>query len=155
MNTLTDTVYTESKRDNNPQVFVVSKRNLSRLYESLKFVHSARSNIVWSGSLEKALSGSPNVGRIQVHQISFGEKTLIRRESIYLPVTKSDCGNYFVIESEDLDMQLSEETLEDLEEIFQFMLRMTWKDYVMDDRENLAEDALELRDHLEATYRCV
>lgn len=155
MSTLADTVYTESQKGNSHQVFVVSRHHLSRLYELQKFVHSARSNIVWSGSLGKILSVSPNAGRIKVHKIPFGEKTLIRRESIYLPVTKSDCGNYFMIESEDLGMQLSEETLEDLEEVFQFMLRMTWKDYVMDDRQNLAEDALKIRDHLEATYRCV
>lgn len=147
MDTSADTTYAKSRSDSEHQLYDV--------YESPGFTFYLPPNIVWSDSLVKILSSSQNAGRIKIHKIPFGEKTLIRRESISLPVTKSDCGNYFMIKSEDLGMQLSEEALEDLEDVFQFMLRMTWEDYVMDDRENLTEDALKIRDHLEATYRCV
>ena len=123
MDTSTDTIYTESQSDSG-----LGHQSYYVVNESPKSVR-APSSLVWSVSPRRILSTSQNWGRIKIHKIPFGEKTLIRRERIFLPVTKSDCGNYYMIESEDLDIQLSEETLEDLEDVFEFMLKMTWEDY--------------------------
>ena len=92
---------------------------------------------------------------IEVHTVPLENKMLVRRERIFLPVTKSECGNYFVVESEDLDMSLSEESLEELEEAFDAVLRIVWRRYVMGNPQKMTQGALELRKRLIETYRCV
>ena len=92
---------------------------------------------------------------IEVHTVPLENKMLVRRERIFLPVTKSECGNYFVVESEDLDMSLSEESLEELKDAFDFILQMMWEEYVMGDPQKMTQGALELRKRLIETYRCV
>ena len=80
---------------------------------------------------------------------------LVRREHIFLPVTKSECGDYFVVESEDLDMSLFEESVEELKEAFDAVLRMMWRRYVMGNPKKMTQGALEFRKQLIETYRCV
>ena len=92
---------------------------------------------------------------IEVLTVPLANKMLVRRERMFLPVTKSECGNYFVVESEDLDMSLSEESLEELKEAFDAVLRMMWRRYVMGDPEKMAQGALAFRKQLIETYRCV
>ena len=92
---------------------------------------------------------------IEVHTVPLENKMLVRRERIFLPVTKSECGNYFMVESEDLDMSLSEESLEELEEAFDAVLRIVWRWYVMGNPQKMTRGALELRKRLIETYRCV
>lgn len=144
MDTPTNTIYTESPSDHRPVVVAIS-----HIYESFSAVSSVSK---WSISQERI---PRNRRRIEVHKIPFGKKMLIRRERIFLPVTKSECGNYFMVESEDLDMRLSEETLEDLKDAFDSVLRMLWKRYVMKEHKKMTPGALELRNHLKATYSCV
>ncbi len=92
---------------------------------------------------------------IEVHTVPLENKMLVRRERIFLPVAKSECGNYFVVESEDLDMSLAEESLEELKDAFDFVLQMMWEEYVMGDPQKMTQGALELRKRLIETYRCV
>ncbi len=92
---------------------------------------------------------------IEVHMVPLENKMLVRRERILLPVSKSECGKYFTIESEDLDMSLSEESLEELKDAFDSILRITWEQYVMGDPQKMTQGALELRKLLIETYRCV
>lgn len=103
----------------------------------------------------QVLSSSEHPGNIEVYRVPFRDKMLIRCERLLLPVTKSECGNYFMVESEDLDMSLSEESLKELKKAFDFMLQMTWEEYVMGDDKKMTKGALKIRDHLIKTYRCV
>lgn len=103
----------------------------------------------------QVLSSSEYPGNIEVYRVPFRDKMLIRCERLLLPVTKSECGNYFMVESEDLDMSLSEESLKELKKAFDFMLQMTWEEYVMGDDKKMTKGALKIRDHLIKTYRCV
>ncbi len=84
---------------------------------------------------------------IKVHRVPFEDKMLIRRERILLPVTKSECGNYFTVEAEDLDMPLSEESLEALKDAFASVLRVMWRQYAMGDPQKMTqrEFAISLR----------
>ncbi|MCY3629853.1 MAG: hypothetical protein OXG94_07560 [Bacteroidetes bacterium] len=61
---------------------------------------------------------------LEVHEVHFEGKTLIRRERVILPVTKSKGGNYFTVEVEDLDMPLSEASLEELKDTFDSVLQI-------------------------------
>ena len=92
---------------------------------------------------------------LEVHKVPFEDKTLIRRERIILPVTKSECGNYFTVEAEDLDMPLSEASLEELKDAFDSVLRIMWRRYAMGDPQKMTRGALEFREQLIATYRLV
>lgn len=93
---------------------------------------------------------------IVVHRIPFDtNRMLIRRERILLPASKSECGKYFTVESEDLDMSLSEESMEELQDAFESVLAITWELYVMGDPQKMTIGALELRDRLNRAYRLV
>lgn len=92
---------------------------------------------------------------IEIHKVPFEDKTLIRRERILLPVTKSECGNYFTVEAEDLDMSLSEESLEELKDAFDSVLRVMWRRYAIGDPKKMTQGALTFREQLITTYRLV
>ncbi len=73
---------------------------------------------------------STGLPTIQVHEIPFGEgRTLIRNEPIELNVIKSECGDYQTIEFEDLNLCLSEESIEDLKDAFEAVLALIWETY--------------------------
>ena len=93
--------------------------------------------------------------KFEVHEVPFGDKMLIRRKPTTIPVTKSECGNYFSAEPEDLEVFIWAESVEELEDAFDFMLEGMWEDYVMEDRAKMGEGALKIRDRLKKTYRCV
>ncbi len=114
--------------------------------------HETRRNAV----MAQVLSSSTDSREITVHRVPFDEdKTLIRRESTVLHAVKSECGNYFTIESEDLDMSLTEASMEALKDAFESVLAITWELYVMGDPKKMTQGALELREHLIETYRLV
>ena len=115
----------------------------------------------WSGDcinptgpsvIMRVFSSSQFSESIAVHTVPYGDKKLIRRERIVLPVTRSECGNYFEVESKDLDMVLWEESIEKLKDAFNFMLGLMWEEYVIDDLEKLAPRALKIRDRLMNAY---
>lgn len=107
-------------------------------------------------TLRLEVSAVPQDSReIEVHRVPFEDKTLIRRERILLPVTKSECGNYFTVEAEDLDMPLSEESLEALKDAFDSVLRVMWRQYAMGDPQKMTQGALTFREQLITTYRLV
>ena len=71
---------------------------------------------------------------ITVHRVPFDEnKVLIRLESTVLHAVKSECGNYFTVESEDFDMPLTETSMEALKDAFESVLAITWELYVIGD----------------------
>ena len=92
---------------------------------------------------------------IKVHKVPFEDKTLIRHERILLPVTKSECGNDLTVEAGDLDMSLSEESLEELKDAFDSVLRVMWRRYAMGDPKKMTQGALTFREQLVTTYRLV
>lgn len=69
-----------------------------------------------------------------------------------MPVTKSECDNHFEVESEDLDMVFWGESVEKLEDAFNFMLGLMWEEYVIDDLEKMAPGALKIRARLKNSY---
>ena len=103
----------------------------------------------------RVLSSSRCSESIEVHAVPFEDKKLIRRERIVLPVTRSECGNYFEVESEDLDIFLWEESVDELKDAFEAVLRIMWRRYVMGDYRKMTQSELEFREHLKNIYRCV
>ena len=93
---------------------------------------------------------------IAIHRVPFDENTtLIRRERIVLRAAKTECGEYFITEFEDLKMSLWGETMEELKDAFEAVLAMTWEIYAMGDPNEMDQGALKLRNHLHSTYRLV
>lgn len=149
MDLLTETISTASQCDtswgavltfNDQRSWVIRTSSGNRLNPKGAFVTG------------QVLSSSRHSESIVVHTVPFGDKKLTRRERIVLPVTKSECGNYFEVESEDLDMVLWEESVEELEDAFNFMLGLMWEEYVIDDLEKMAPGALKIRARLKNAY---
>ena len=93
---------------------------------------------------------------IAIHKVPFDEsRKLIRRERIVLRAAKTECGEYFIAEFEDLEMSLWGETMEELKGAFEAVLAMTWEIYAMGDPNEMDQGALQLRNHLHSTYRLV
>lgn len=83
------------------------------------------------------------------------DKKLVRHESLPVHVVKSECDRYFVADFEDIEMELWGESMEELEDAFNAMLRMMWKRFIMDDSNNFTRGALEFRKRLDTTYKLV
>ena len=93
---------------------------------------------------------------IAIHKIPFDEnRTLIRHERIVLRAVKSECGEYFIAEFEDLNMSLWEESMEELTDAFEAVIAMTWEIYAIGDPNEMDQGALKLRNHLRSTYSLV
>ena len=91
---------------------------------------------------------------IAIHRVPFDEnRTLIRCERIVLRAVKTECGEYFIAEFEDLEMSLWGESMEELKDAFGAVLAMTWEIYAMGDPNEMDRGALKLRNHLRSTYR--
>ena len=67
---------------------------------------------------------------IVIHKVPFDEnRTLIRCERIVLRAVKTECGEYFIAEFEDLEMSLWGESMEELKDAFGAVLAMTWRNF--------------------------
>lgn len=56
---------------------------------------------------------------------------------------RSECGNDLTIESEDLEMSITEESLEKLKDAFEAVLVISWEFYVLGDTEKMTHGALQ------------
>ncbi|MCY4225330.1 MAG: hypothetical protein OXF06_10905 [Bacteroidetes bacterium] len=79
----------------------------------------------------------------------------MRRECIVLNALRSEYGNYLTIESEDLEMSITEESLEELKDAFEAVLVISWELYILADTQKMTQGALQLRKHLVDTYRLI
>ena len=104
----------------------------------------------------RGLRVSMDPRKIIVHKVPFDEdRILVRHECSVLHPVKSECGNYFTVESEDLDMLLSEVSLNELKDAFCSVLRIMWRRYVLGDPKKMTQGALEFRKHLSEIYQLI
>ena len=157
MDILTETVYADLQIDSNRVVVFTSNHRPHRVAQSYNIIYLNPKDLNPKETFvtTRVTSSSRHPGTIAVHRVPFGDKMLIRCERIVLPVTKSECGNYFEVESEDLDIFLWEESVDELKDAFDAVLRIMWRRYVMGDPKKMTQRALEFRGYLEDTYKCV
>ncbi len=91
--------------------------------------------------------------RITIDRIPFEGKALVRYEPIDLAVRKSECGKYFDVEVDDLDMVFTETSLSKLRSAIHAVLQVKWARLVMEDPSKMTPRALARRSLLMETYR--
>ena len=108
----------------------------------------------WTIYNTPVLGISTDALEIAIHRVPFDkDRTLVRCERKVLHADRSECGRYFIAEFEDLEMSLLGESMEELKDAFEAMLRMMWKRYVMGNPQRMTRGAVSLRKKLDATYR--
>lgn len=147
---------TAQKNSSHLGVLASNDQQESSTYTGAVHLNLNPSQTRWNAVTGQDLRKSTDSREIVVHKVPFDEgRTLIRREPAVLHGVNSECGKYLTVESEDLDMSFSEESMEELKEAFESVLAINWELYVMGDPENMTQGALELRERLAKTYRLV
>ena len=133
-----------------------SREQESNVYTVSLNLNAALGNIDWTEYRALPSWRLTDPLEIAIHRVPFDEnRILIRREGIVLRANKTECGEYFIAEFEDLEMSLWGESMEELKDAFEAVLAMTWEMYVMGDPSEMDQGALKLRNHLRSTYRLV
>lgn len=101
------------------------------------------------------ISAATRLPKIVIHRVPWGDKMLIRRERKVLYATPSECGQYFTVEVIDVDMPITERSIEELQEAVEAVLRIMWKRYVSGNPDRMTPGAIEHRERLLAAYRMV
>ncbi len=123
------------------------------LFNPLKADKSSQES---SGVLILQELGNSTESKIVINSVPFdSDRDLVRRECIVLNALRSECGNYLTIESEDLEMSITEESLEELKDAFEAILVISWELYILGDTQKMTQGALQLRKHLVDTYRLI
>ncbi len=109
-----------------------------------------------SGTIILHELGNSTESRIVINNVPFDSDTdLVRRECTVLNALRSECGNYLTIDSEDLEMSITEESLEEIKDAFEAVLVISWELYVLGNTQKMTQGALQLRKHLMETYRLI
>lgn len=104
-------------------------------------------------------SGAPehwknsNAPTIKVDKIPLDKGTLRRCEPVALYPYLSPCQKYFTVYFDDIDMDLTEESIAELKGAVESVLRMDWTEYAMGDPDEMTFEAQGLRNNLLALYR--
>ncbi|MCY3999194.1 MAG: hypothetical protein OXF84_00085 [Bacteroidetes bacterium] len=123
------------------------------LFNPLKVDKSSQES---SGVLILQELGNSTESKIVINSVPFdSDSDLVRRECVVLNALRSECGNYLTIESEDLEMSITEESLEELKDAFEAVLVISWELYILGDTQKMTQGALQLRKHLVDTYRLI
>jgi len=123
------------------------------LFNPLKVDKSSQES---SGVLILQELGNSTESKIVINSVPFdSDRDLVRRECVVLNALRSECGNYLTIESEDLEMSITEESLEELKDAFEAVLVISWELYILGDTQKMTQGALQLRKHLVDTYRLI
>lgn len=89
---------------------------------------------------------------ISIHEIPLGGGVLRRCEPIMLDPSRSPCGEYFTVAVKDLEMDITESSIEGLKDAVEAVLGMKWKRYAEGDPARMTLGAQRLRKRLRAMY---
>ena len=89
---------------------------------------------------------------ITIQEISLGQGILRRHTPLTLSPHTSDCGKHFTVEVEDIEMDITETSVEGLKNAVEAVLGMKWKRYAEGDPAKMTLGAQGIRERLRAMY---
>lgn len=92
---------------------------------------------------------------VTIKEIPYKHGMLRRHEPMCLFASQSSDGKYFTVHVPDLDMPVTESSLEELDEAVREVLGLAWQVYVMGDSEKMMPDAQGLAERLSEIYKPV
>lgn len=103
-------------------------------------------------------SGAPdhwknaNAPTITLDKISLDKGTLRRCEPLALYPYLSSCQKYFTVHFDDIDMELTEISIEELQDAIESVLRIHWRTYAMGNSNEMTLEAQGLKNRLLSLY---